>query len=429
MNGWQKYFDEFQSARAGDHAWLRGYRHDGWEAFAASGIPGADQEDWKYTSLAELNDRSFSLPLVSDAPLRADVLSAFAKEKILIVFVDGHFHPLYSRGEGVLGLEISHWKNLSLPEDALPANVRAATQIYHDPFCSLNQAFTSDCPLIAINKEFASDDVIHVVHVSSGQKNTLVSPRLVCTLADGVTAALNETFIVKNSQDIFINGVTDVIVGRDAVLEHATSGNYQGNIAHVQATRVLQDQASSYSAFSMLGGGKVIRHNLSVRQAGEAAKTTLNGLFIADGTSHIDHHTVIDHACARGSSRQLYKGIMAGKGRGVFNGRIHVRPGAHEVDSAQLNKNLLLSREARIDTKPELFIDVSDVKCKHGATVGQLSDEEIFYLESRAIPRSLAQRILMQGFAEDALSLVKNGFIQRYLSQQLGAYPLVGRLA
>jgi Fe-S cluster assembly protein SufD len=332
-----------------------------------------------------------------------------------VVFIDGQYHPVLSTRDGNQGWSLQKW-NHALTEDAdLLELLKEGTSLYEDSFCSLNQAFASDAAQIRIHAEFAADQALHVVHVTRAGGGVATSPRLTVVVEEGAKATLLESFVTLGLGEVLVNSVTDVRVAAGATLSHVIAEKNGPAATHVSTTRVLQEQGSHYNAFTLSLGGRLTRNNHIVVQSEAECTTELNGLFSVAGNTHIDNHTVIDHQDTRGTSRQLYKGILDGKGRGVFNGRIRVRPGAVGTDSQQLNKNLLLSDTARIDTKPELLIDASDVKCKHGATIGQLSDDEIFYFQSRAIPRDMAERILVKGFSDDALALIVNEKIRAKL--------------
>lgn len=415
MSLWQAQFDDFQSAHAGDPAWLRLWRQGGWESFAAQGLPRTGEEDWKYTNVAKLQDLELTLPVLHDMSPPRELAPYWEADAQRVVFMDGQYHPILSTREYGPGWSLNKW-NQSLIEDVeLLELLQEGTSLHDDAFCSLNQAFVGDAVRIRIQATFPETQIVHLIHLTHSGGGKIASPRVVVVLEEGARAHIIESFITSGSGETLVNSVTDIRVAEGASLHHVIAEKNGQATTQLATTRVLQEQGSHYNCFTLSLGGRLTRNNHVVIQSEKDCTTELNGLFVASGNSHIDNHTVIDHQDVNGSSRQLYKGILDGHGRGVFNGRIRVRPGASGTDSQQLNKNLLLSDNARIDTKPELLIDASDVKCKHGATIGQLSDEEIFYIQSRAIPRETAERLLVKGFSDDALALVTNMRVRQKL--------------
>ena len=205
----------------------------------------------------------------------------------------------------------------------------------------------------------------------------------------------------------FTNAVTEVVVKEDAVITHYRFQQESERAFHIATTQVRQERASNYASYAVSLGAGIARHDLNVALAGENIETTIDGLYVVTGEQHTDSHTSIDHQKPRSASNQLYKGILDGRSRAIFNGKVFVREGALLTDARQLNKNLLLSSDAHVDTKPQLEIFADDVKCAHGATVGQLEDEELFYLSARGITPERARALLTYGFAEDVISRIK----------------------
>jgi Fe-S cluster assembly protein SufD len=302
-------------------------------------------------------------------------------------------------------------------------------------FVALNTAFFRDGAFISIPPGVAVPEPIHVVHYSSnGPRPSASHPRNLVILGEGSTATIVETYLGGGEHRSLTNAVTEVVLGEGAVLTHcksvSASVSGQNQAYHVGATSVRQERGSVYTSISFTAGPGLARNDLRVTLQEERADCTLLGLYLPSGSEHVDNHTVIDHAAPHGTSRQLYKGILDGRGRAVFNGRIVVRPGAQQTDARQTNKNVLLSSDATIDTKPQLEILADDVKCSHGATVGQLDPEMLFYLKSRALSGDAARALLTYGFAADVIERVKPASLRDYLAGllagRLGAEAFVG---
>lgn len=429
MNPQLAQFEDYASAHAGDPAWLRDLRHSGWEAFAAQGLPTSDMEEWKYTSLRSLTEFPLRASAPHDEPPARELSTYWESDPIRFVFINGQLHSLISSSKKIPGATLSRWNESLAANDVLSEILRVGNGIHNDAFCALNQAFLGDAALLHITSDFPADAFIHILHLNQHAGRSLISPRLVVLIDPHAQATIIESFITQDESENWVNSLTDIRVGAHARLSHAIAQKNGTLATQVCNTRVTQKKSSTYNAFTLTLGGRLVRNNLVVIQQEESSTTELNGLYMVRGERHIDNHTIIDHTKPDGRSRQLYKGILEGRGRAVFNGRIHVRPGAAGTDSAQLNRNLLLSPDARVDTKPELLIDASDVKCKHGATVGQLSDEEIFYFQSRAISRNSAERMLVRGFAEDAIGLVPNAVARQKLEWLLSSRVGIGGAA
>jgi Fe-S cluster assembly protein SufD len=233
-------------------------------------------------------------------------------------------------------------------------------------------------------------------------------------------AQIVETYVGTVGKLYFTNAVTEVLLGEGAVLDFSKLECESDAAFHVATTEVSQRRDSSFTSHSISLGGALARHDLNVRLDAEGAGCTLNGLFIGSGTQHLDNHTLIDHAKPHGTSRELYKGIMDGQSRGIFNGKIIVRSDAQKTDAMQTNKNLLLSKEAIVNSKPALEIFANDVKCRHGSTIGQLDDAAMFYLRSRGIEEKEARDLLVYAFASDVASRIRVAPLRAFVEAQLG---------
>ncbi len=230
-----------------------------------------------------------------------------------------------------------------------------------------------------------------------------------------------ESYVSLGGGSYFSNAVTEVVLGQNASIEHYKLQEESTNAFHVATLQTHQGRDSRFVSHSVSFGGQLTRNDIRAVLSAEGTDCTLNGLFMVDGRQHVDFHTTVEHSQPHGTSQEYYKGILDGRSRGVFNGRVHVHPGAQKTDATQSNKNLLLSRNAEVDTKPELEIYADDVKCSHGATVGQLDPDALFYLRARGIDEGSARGLLTYGFAQDIIDRMPIQHVRERLEQALVA--------
>ncbi len=424
----ENYFSAFKlfaNARAeNDPAWLANLRDKAGERFEALDFPTTRDEEWKYTSIAPL----LKVPFRQVFELNLQGLSAesiapftFAETRqSQLVFVNGLYaEPLSNLSALPSGVTVS---NLSqVPAEA--ANIvrdHLATQANHhdEVFTALNTAVIGDGAFIHIPAGKAVETPIHLLFLSTGQGTTIVShPRVLIVAGKGAIATVVETYAALDESVYFTNAVAEVFTAQDAVVTHYRLQQESEQAFHLATTQVRQERGSNYSSYAISLGGHLARHDLNVELNDEHIETTIDGLYVVTGKQHVDNHTTIDHAHPHCTSHQVYKGILDDKGRAVFNGKVFVRPGALLTDAHQLNKNLLLSADAHVDTKPQLEIFADDVKCSHGATVGQLEEEELFYLTTRGLSPERASALLTYGFAEDILSKIKLASVHEQLDK------------
>jgi Fe-S cluster assembly protein SufD len=275
-------------------------------------------------------------------------------------------------------------------------------------FVALNTAFVEDGALVLIPKGEMVEEPIHLIFVSTGQNRPVIShPRNLIVLDEGSQACIVESHVGTGSGTYFANAVTEIVGGEGASIEYFLLER-EGNAGfHVGALEAQLSRQCTLSAHSITLGGALVRNDVHVVLNGEGSGCSLNGLYLVDGKQHVDNHTEIEHYKPHARSQELYKGILSGSARGVFNGKILVHKDAQKSDARQTNKNLLLSENAVINTKPQLEIYADDVKCSHGSTVGQLDRDALFYLRSRGIPLGEAQSLLSYAFASEVISKIK----------------------
>ncbi|OFW02586.1 MAG: Fe-S cluster assembly protein SufD [Acidobacteria bacterium RIFCSPLOWO2_02_FULL_68_18] len=433
------YRTEYARARAGrprgEGEALARTRDEALGRFLDRGFPTTRQEEWRFTSVAPIAEQAFALarPPAGAGPADVDRLRFHVVCAAELVFVDGHYVPALStrgalRGSaraGSLAAAVSgHAPNID-PHLARVARDGSA-------FVALNTAFFADGAYIDVPCGTALEHPIHVLFVSTGQggDTPVVShPRVLAVLGDNSQASIVETYAGPDSARYFTNVVTEIVLGEHAVLDHYKVQRESTAAYHVGSIHLRAARSATCSSHSVSLGGAIVRNDVVAVLGGEGGECTLNGLYLADGQRLVDNHTTIDHAMPHCGSREMYRGILADRARGVFNGKIIVRPDAQKTDAKQTNRALLLSEDAQINTKPELEIFANDVKCTHGAAVGQLDEDAVFYLRSRGFGLTDARRMLIHAFLGDVLHRMPLAVIrtsvehvlERQLARALGA--------
>ncbi|NIR29494.1 MAG: Fe-S cluster assembly protein SufD [Gammaproteobacteria bacterium] len=408
-----RYISEFGAVEAqlpGNRvSWLQRIRQGALARFEHLGFPTPRQEDWKYTRVTPIERRSFRSPLGSRRePAPVDV-STFALPDLRchqIAFVDGlRSSALSAPGHLPAGVTVDSLARVleDAPEAVEPHLARYADIDAH-AFTALNTAFIEDGVYIHVAPDTVVTDPIHVLFVSLSEDDDIAThPRNLIVCGENSQCAVIESYVSPASSVYFNNSVTEVSLGARARLDHYKLQQESTRAFHVSTLQVHQARDSRFHSHSVSLGGALARNDINVLLHDEGAECLLNGLYVIGGRQHVDYHTRVDHAKANGTSREFYKGILDGRSRGVFNGRVYVHPNAQKSDAEQSNKNLLLSRDAEVDTKPQLEIFADDVKCSHGATVGQLDENMIYYLRSRGIAYEAARALLTYGFAQDII--------------------------
>jgi Fe-S cluster assembly protein SufD len=394
------------------------------KTFSMLGFPTTRNEEWKYTDVSALAKIAFRPSIISQAiNLLKNDIEPFTFGNLnahRLVFVNGYFSPaLSSVGIMQQGVELG---SLAVAIRSNNTNVKTHLTQYADyesnAFTALSTAFVQDGGFVVVPNGIAVEIPIHLLFISTNQPSEFVAhPRNLILVGKNSQAAIIESHVSMAKNIYFTNTVSEIVLGENANLEYDKLLLENDRAFHIGTTRVELERSSNFISNAIMLGGSLVRNNVVAVLNGEGAECTLNGLYLGTGTQHIDNHTVIDHAKPNCPSHELYKGILSGKSRGVFNGKIKVRKDAQKTDAKQTNKNLILSDEASIDTKPQLEIYANDVKCTHGATIGQLEDEQIFYLRSRGVDFDSARDMLIFAFASDVTDRIKIEPIRRFLQE------------
>jgi Fe-S cluster assembly protein SufD len=408
----------FAKARANNSpAWLINLLENAVERYEKLDFPTTRDEEWKYTNIAPI----LKVPYGQSAELDGftpEVIAPFTFEesrRSQLVFINGHFSHELSNLSGLPeGIIVSNLAQ-AMANKLVGSHLGAYADYQDDVFTALNTSQIGDGAFIYISK--IVETPIHLLFISAAEEPFVSHPRVLIVAAEGAIASIIESYVSPGEEVYFTNAVTEVYAAQGSVITHYRLQEESERAFHIGTTEVFQERESNYTSYAISLGGEIVRHNLNVRLSDERIETTIDGLYVVSGRQHVDNHTSIDHSKPHCTSHQLYKGILDGKSRAVFNGKVFVREGALLTDAHQLNKNLLLSGDATIDTKPQLEILADDVKCSHGAAVGQLEEEELFYLATRGISPERARALLTYGFAEDVIRKVKLKSVREQLDK------------
>ena len=409
------YLDRYAGERArlehGAGPWLEGWRRAGAETFRAAGFPTIKNEAWRFTPLHALIDGEFSVDAPAAAFDRARLKAVtFGREAgTRLVFVNGRLRQdLSSLAHLSPGIELLSLAEAltSRPELVEPFLGKAPGLAGH-PFAALNAAFAADGYVLHVAPETRGEAPIEILWIGSGaDKPPVYHPRNLVVAGRGAHATIIEHHVGLCIGSYFSDSVTEIALGEGSVLRHCKVQDESREAFHIAATGVGLAEGAAYDSFVFSIGGRLARNEIHVELSGKRAHCRLNGAYLARGEQIVDHTTVIDHISPETTSKELYKGVLDGRARGVFQGRITVRPNAQKTDGQQMNRALLLSDKAEINSKPELEISADDVKCSHGATAGELDDASLFYLRSRGIPEAEARRLLVEAFLAEVIDAV-----------------------
>jgi Fe-S cluster assembly protein SufD len=402
--------------------WLEQLRRAGMDRFSATGFPTSRDEEWRFTPVAPITQTSWRSASRS-GQIQREQLEQFRfghSDWTTLVFVNGGYREDLSSILPRSGVSVaSLGEALRSDSELLQTHLGRHAPVEATPFTALNTAMFHDGALVQVAPRTELLPPIHLLYVATADAaGSVTHPRNVIVVGRGARAAVVESYVaVGAGATYWTNAVSEVSLGAGAWLEHARIQRESEQAYHVGLTHVDQQRDSHYRSFSMSMGGAIARHNLHARLNSENVETLLYGLYLTHGEQLVDNHTAIYHDHPNCRSWEVYKGVLEGHSRAVFNGKVFVRPEAQKTDAKQTNRNLLLSEGARVDTKPQLEIFADDVKCTHGATVGRLDEVALFYARSRGVPAEEARRLLTYAFAAEVIAEVSIEPVREELEQ------------
>jgi Fe-S cluster assembly protein SufD len=407
----QNYLNDFEQLNKDvKNDWFTEQRQSAINLFKETGFPGTRSENWKYTDTRAIAKKSFSNSNKQTVSISHDELDAIRFKGLdchELVFINGIYSKEHSRIDSVSENIIieSMADALSKDSELLAKHLAHYADNNVSPFTALNTAFVQHGTYINIPKNTVIDKPINILYLSKNNAQPFAThPRNLVVMGEHSEATMIESYIGLDDSDYFTNAVTEVSLSTGSILKHYKIQQESLSAYHIGNLNVLQDKDSQFESNSISLGGSLVRNDIHSQLDAEGANIVMNGLFMTDGKQHVDNHTRVDHLKPNTHSTENYRGVLNGKSRGVFNGKVVVHPQAQKIEAHQNNANLLLSDDAEIDTKPELEIYADDVKCSHGATVGQLDQNMLFYLRSRAIDEETARSLLTYAFADEVIS-------------------------
>jgi Fe-S cluster assembly protein SufD len=415
---------EFESVNGSAPDWIKPLRVNGMDRFAALGLPTTRLEEWKYTDVSALARMPFR-NAVAEPPAAA--AERIARPRLgsgpRLVFINGHYSErLSSTTDTTTGLYVgSLAQAFEERADIVKPHLARLADLESQSFTALNTAFLHDGAFVHLGRRVCAMAPVHLLFVSlppAAQPNAS-HPRVLIVAEEGSEASIVEDYVGDGVY--FSNGVTEVVIGEDAKIDHYRLQREASDAFHVATVEARQARNSRFRSYAVSFGASLARVSIRTVMEAEGCECVFDGLYMARDRQHVDHHTCIDHRRPRCSSRELYKGVLDGKATGVFNGKVYVRPDAQKSDAQQMNMNLLLSDEATVDTKPQLEIFADDVKCSHGAAIGRLDDDALFYFRSRGIDACMARELLIRGFANQLVARMPLEPVRSQLHKSLAA--------
>ena len=421
-------FVEFSKSAVGhDAGWLRSLREEAFARFSELGLPTTHDEDWRFTNIAAIARTNFSLPRGADSDVTDAQFEPFllAGTGAQLVFVNGQFAPALSSKAGLpAGVTVSSLKQeIGKGSKLVASHLGRYLDLGRDAFCALNTAFAEDGAFIHIAPGTVVEAPIRLLFVSTETASPLmVHPRNLLLIEREAQAEIIEEYVSVGRGTVLSNSATELAAGESSTVSHYMIEREHEKAFNISTLRVQQERSANVASHSVLLGGGLVRNNVHPVLAGEGGECLINGLFIGSGRQHLDNYMYVEHASPHSSSRQFYNGILDEAAHGVFHGRIVVHKNAQKTDAKQTNRNLLLSDDAQIDTKPQLEIYADDVKCTHGATIGQLEENALFYLRSRGIDEVSARGLLLGAFAHECVGRMRPGTARNHTERLIAAH-------
>ncbi len=420
-NGYIEGFAGFKkNAPGSDLDWLQSIREQAIAKFSELGFPTTQDEDWRFTNVAPIARSSFNILENGHDKVSASDLTPFQfddTEVTELVFINGYYSKELSKDgtlpEGVIVKNLAD--AIESEQEIVKDNLAKYADFKDEAFTALNTAFMEDGGFVYIPKGIVVETPIHLLYISTDEDTpSITNPRNLIIAEDNCQANVIEHYTSMTDNIYLSNVVTEIVVGENSTIGHYMIELESKKAFNISTLRVQQARSSSIRSHSVLLGGSLVRNNVHPVLAGEGCDSLINGLYMSSHRQHMDNYMKVEHASPHCDSRQLYNGILDGRSRGVFHGRIIVHEDAQKTDAKQTNRNLLLSDTAQIDTKPQLEIYADDVKCTHGATIGQIDENALFYLRSRGISKDNARDIILHAFTNETLESMSVDSVKNY---------------
>ncbi len=419
-------FTEFQKHAAGHQLrWLKELREEAFARFCDVGFPTTHDEDWRFTNVSSIANTPFEL--AREGKVSKAELEQFRAPRVgcRLVFVNARFVPELSSRQNVPdGIAVNSLAaQIAESPQSVESHLGRYLNVQRDAFCALNTAFAEDGGFVHVRKGTVLEEPIYFLFVSTeSDRPTMTHPRNLIVIGNEAQATIVEDYVSIGESVAFCNTATELVAGDNAVVSHYMIEREHTNTFNVSTLRIQQGRSANIASHSVLLGGGLVRNNVHPVLAGEGSECLINGLFIGKGRQHLDNYMLVEHASPHCGSRQFYNGVLDDQAHGVFHGRIIVHKDAQKTDAKQTNRNLLLSDDARIDTKPQLEIYADDVKCTHGATIGQIEENALFYLRSRGIDEVSARRLLLLAFANECLERMAASVARDHVERLIHAH-------
>lgn len=430
LESWLEAYTEAERHAPGRRLpWLKKLREDAFARFCDKGFPPTKDEDWRFTNVAGIARTEFR------PAGKAKVAGSDAAEWIAdgaaaeLVFVNGRYAPelsvLAGLPKGVTAASLR--EQIEKHPESLEKHLGRYASTERDAFVSLNTAFLGDGAYVHVARGVVVEHPIVLLYLTTAEDEpTMTQPRNLIVAEDASQVAVVEDYVSVGGESVaFSNAVTELVAGDDAHAEHFLIEREDVKAYNVSTLRIQQGRSANVTSHSVLLGGGLVRNNVHPVLAGEGGECLINGLFLGTGRQHLDNYMHVEHAAPHCGSRQFYNGILDGQAHGVFHGRIVVHKNAQKTDAKQTNRNLLLNDDAQIDTKPQLEIYADDVKCTHGATIGQIEENALFYLRSRGISEAEARRLLLLAFAEECVERMHAGAARGHVEKLIREHLLL----
>ena len=410
-------FSDFEKLAVGnDQTWLRNLRAEAFARFCEVGLPTTRDEDWRFTNTSAIAQTQFRLAPKTE--VAKDNLAGLRLTEAVceLVFVNGYFAPELSsldklpKGVTVNGLS----KEIAAKSSNVENHLGRYLNIQRDAFCALNTAFAEDGAFVHVRRGTVVGQPIYLLFISTATEGPSMNhPRNLFVIEEESQVAIVEDyFSLGDTAGSLCNTATELVAKDGAIVSHYMIEREHKLSFNISTLRIAQGRNANVASHSVLLGGGIVRNNVHPVLAGEGSECLINGLFVGGAKQHLDNYMLVEHAKPHCSSRQFYNGILDDSAHGVFHGRIIVHKDAQKTDAKQTNRNLLLSDNAQIDTKPQLEIYADDVKCTHGATIGQIEENALFYLRSRGIDEASARKLLLMAFANECLDRMREDSVR-----------------